>query len=185
MTVQRGERERQTDATTTPTFWTGTCWRDCGNEHVTRAAWRRVDPKPSTTMQRIFGTSNRAPKATISDAISGVWYYFFQSKDLPAFILINGLTRQNETRIASIEVKIKKLDGELQRFKEQLSKLKTGHARVRWLSLNPNHFVLCLLLLWRPRCQMQQRGFALVPFLDITELTSPSPPLPLHSLTHP
>lgn len=79
-------------------------------------------------MQRIFGTTNRAPKVTIADAVTSV---------RPQFGLINsivysisGASTQTETRIAAIEVKVKRLDGELQRYKEQLAKLKPGHARV-------------------------------------------------------
>lgn len=37
---------------------------------------------------------------------------------------------QTDTRVASIEVKIKKLDGELGRYKEQMSKLRNGPGKV-------------------------------------------------------
>lgn len=37
---------------------------------------------------------------------------------------------QTDTRIASIEVNIKKLDGELMRYKEQMSKLRNGPGKV-------------------------------------------------------
>ncbi|KAF8308259.1 hypothetical protein DL93DRAFT_2220240 [Clavulina sp. PMI_390] len=57
-------------------------------------------------MHRFFGTPNRAPKPTMSDAIAG-----------------------NETRIASIEVQIKKLDGELQKFKDQMARMKSGPGK--------------------------------------------------------
>ncbi|KAI0346822.1 hypothetical protein BDW22DRAFT_1351103 [Trametopsis cervina] len=58
-------------------------------------------------MNRIFGTSaSKKPKPTLQDAISST-----------------------DTRIASIEVKIKKLDGELARYKEQMSKLRNGPGK--------------------------------------------------------
>ena len=38
---------------------------------------------------------------------------------------------QTDTRSAAIEVKIKKLDGELARYKEQMSKLRNGPGKVR------------------------------------------------------
>ena len=41
------------------------------------------------------------------------------------------LASQTDTRMASIEVKIKKLDGELARYKEQMSRLRNGPGKVR------------------------------------------------------
>jgi len=58
-------------------------------------------------MNRIFGTSaSKKPKPTLQDAISST-----------------------DTRIASIEVKVKKLDGELARYKDQMSKLRNGPGK--------------------------------------------------------
>ncbi|PFH51390.1 hypothetical protein AMATHDRAFT_74946 [Amanita thiersii Skay4041] len=58
-------------------------------------------------MNRIFGTSAaRKAKPSLQDAISST-----------------------DTRVASIEVKIKKLDGELARYKEQMSKLRGGPGK--------------------------------------------------------
>ncbi|KAF9780323.1 Snf7 family [Thelephora terrestris] len=58
-------------------------------------------------MDRIFGSSSsRKPRPTLQDAISSV-----------------------NTRIGTIEVKIKKLDGELARYKEQMSKLRNGPGK--------------------------------------------------------
>ncbi|KAK2466077.1 hypothetical protein APHAL10511_001719 [Amanita phalloides] len=58
-------------------------------------------------MNRIFGTSNsRKPKPTLQDAIAAT-----------------------DDRMASIEVKVKKLDGELARYKEQMSKLRNGPGK--------------------------------------------------------
>ncbi|EGO02065.1 hypothetical protein SERLA73DRAFT_132839 [Serpula lacrymans var. lacrymans S7.3] len=58
-------------------------------------------------MNRIFGSSaSKKPKPTLQDAISST-----------------------DVRIASIEVKIKKLDGELARYKEQMSKLRNGPGK--------------------------------------------------------
>lgn len=59
------------------------------------------------TMNRIFGSSaGKKPKPTLQDAITST-----------------------DTRVASIEVKIKKLDGELMRYKEQMSKLRNGPGK--------------------------------------------------------
>ncbi|KAL4076174.1 Snf7 family [Scleroderma yunnanense] len=58
-------------------------------------------------MNRIFGTSSsKKPKPTLQDAINST-----------------------DTRIASIEVKIRKLDGELMRYKEQMSKMRNGPGK--------------------------------------------------------
>ncbi|KAF9226665.1 hypothetical protein BS17DRAFT_495843 [Gyrodon lividus] len=58
-------------------------------------------------MNRIFGTSGgRKPKPTLQDAITST-----------------------DTRTASIEVNIKKLDGELMRYKDQMSKLRNGPGK--------------------------------------------------------
>jgi len=58
-------------------------------------------------MNRIFGSSaSKKPKPSLQDAITST-----------------------DTRMASIEVKIKKLDGELARYKEQMSKLRNGPGK--------------------------------------------------------
>ncbi|KAG9317386.1 Snf7 family [Chiua virens] len=58
-------------------------------------------------MNRIFGTSaTKKPKPTLQDAINAT-----------------------DVRIASIEVNVKKLDGELLRYKEQMSKLRNGPGK--------------------------------------------------------
>lgn len=44
---------------------------------------------------------------------------------------IHYTTLQTDARVGSIEVKIKKLDGELARYKDQMSKLKNGPGKVR------------------------------------------------------
>ncbi|KIK78238.1 hypothetical protein PAXRUDRAFT_834656 [Paxillus rubicundulus Ve08.2h10] len=58
-------------------------------------------------MNRIFGTSgSKKLKPTLQDAINST-----------------------DTRIASIEVNVKKLDGELMRYREQMSKLRNGPGK--------------------------------------------------------
>ncbi|KAG2155002.1 Snf7 family [Suillus bovinus] len=58
-------------------------------------------------MNRIFGSSSsKKPKPTLQDAINAT-----------------------DARVASVEVKIKKLDGELLRYKEQMSKLRSGPGK--------------------------------------------------------
>lgn len=58
-------------------------------------------------MNRIFGASaSRKPQPTLQDAITST-----------------------DNRVGSIEVKIKKLDGELARYKEQMSKLRNGPGK--------------------------------------------------------
>ncbi|KAJ7693760.1 vacuolar protein sorting-associated protein 60 [Mycena olivaceomarginata] len=58
-------------------------------------------------MNRIFGTSaSKKPKPSLQDAIAST-----------------------DVRMSSIEVKIKKLDGELGRYKEQMSKLRNGPGK--------------------------------------------------------
>ncbi|KAI0700737.1 vacuolar protein sorting-associated protein 60 [Cytidiella melzeri] len=61
-------------------------------------------------MNRIFGTSaSKKPKPSLQDAITSRW--------------------QTDNRMASIEVKVKKLDGELARYKEQMAKLRNGPGK--------------------------------------------------------
>lgn len=58
-------------------------------------------------MNRIFGTSaSKKPRPSLQDAISST-----------------------DTRMASIEVKVKKLDGELGRYKEQMAKMRNGPGK--------------------------------------------------------
>jgi len=58
-------------------------------------------------MNRIFGTStSRKPGPNLQDAIAST-----------------------DTRMSSIEVKVKKLDGELARYKEQMAKLRPGPGK--------------------------------------------------------
>ncbi|KXN64542.1 hypothetical protein CONCODRAFT_45215 [Conidiobolus coronatus NRRL 28638] len=58
-------------------------------------------------MNRLFGTSKpKAPKATLSTAIAGA-----------------------DLRIDSVEVKIRKLDAELIKYREQMSKMREGPAK--------------------------------------------------------
>ncbi|KAJ3997688.1 Snf7 family [Lentinula boryana] len=58
-------------------------------------------------MNRIFGSSaSKKPKPSLQDAIAST-----------------------DARVASIEVKVKKLDGELARYKEQMSKMRNGPGK--------------------------------------------------------
>jgi len=57
-------------------------------------------------MNRIFGTTAKKPKPTLQDAIAST-----------------------DTHIAGIEVKIRKLDGELSRYKEQMGRMKNGPGK--------------------------------------------------------
>ncbi|KAI8799220.1 Snf7 family [Cladochytrium replicatum] len=57
-------------------------------------------------MNRIFGTANPKPKATLNDAITST-----------------------DARVDSVEVKIKKLEAEMIRFREQMSKMREGPAK--------------------------------------------------------
>jgi hypothetical protein len=52
------------------------------------------------------------------------------------YVLVDGHGFQKtDSRMASIEVKVKKLDGELARYKEQMSKLRNGPGKVRFRCL--------------------------------------------------
>jgi charged multivesicular body protein 5 len=58
-------------------------------------------------MNRLFGSSStKKPKTTLQDAINST-----------------------DSRMSSIEVKIRKLDGELSRYKEQMNKLRNGPGK--------------------------------------------------------
>jgi hypothetical protein len=58
-------------------------------------------------LNRFFGTGKAKPKATLNDAISGT-----------------------DARVDSVEVKIKKLDAELVRYRDQMAKMKEGPGKV-------------------------------------------------------
>jgi len=45
-------------------------------------------------------------------------------------------TRQTDARTAAIEVKVKKLDAELQGYKDKMAKMKSGPGKVRWVPSN-------------------------------------------------
>ncbi|PVF99501.1 hypothetical protein CPB86DRAFT_806304 [Serendipita vermifera] len=57
-------------------------------------------------MNRIFGSSNTKPKPTLQDAIAST-----------------------DQRTSAIEVKVRKLDAELSRYKEQMGKMKNGPGK--------------------------------------------------------
>jgi len=57
-------------------------------------------------MNRIFGTSSPKPKPSLTDAIAST-----------------------DSRMSSIEVKIRKLDAELGRYKDQMSKMRNGPGK--------------------------------------------------------
>ncbi|KZS97619.1 HSPC177 protein [Sistotremastrum niveocremeum HHB9708] len=57
-------------------------------------------------MNRIFGSNNKKPKASLADAIAST-----------------------DARMSSIEVKIRKLDAELGRYKESMSKMRNGPGK--------------------------------------------------------
>ena len=77
-------------------------------------------------MNRIFGTSaSKKPKPTLQDAIASV-----SSIEVCWCMNLLLMSEQTDARIGSIEVKVKKLDGELARYKEQMSKLRNGPGKV-------------------------------------------------------
>ncbi|GJJ07527.1 hypothetical protein Clacol_001729 [Clathrus columnatus] len=57
-------------------------------------------------MDRFFGSSSRKPQTTLADAVSSI-----------------------DARTQSIEVKIRKLDAELGRYKDQMSKMRNGPGK--------------------------------------------------------
>ncbi|CAG8504105.1 15381_t:CDS:2 [Racocetra fulgida] len=57
-------------------------------------------------MNRLFGTSKKAPKPTLNDAIVAT-----------------------DGRVSAVEVKIKKLDGELAKYKDQMKKMREGPGK--------------------------------------------------------
>ncbi|RIB18162.1 Snf7 family [Gigaspora rosea] len=57
-------------------------------------------------MNRLFGTSKKTPKPSLNDAITAT-----------------------DGRVAAVEVKIKKLDGELAKYKDQMKKMREGPGK--------------------------------------------------------
>jgi charged multivesicular body protein 5 len=60
-------------------------------------------------MNRLFGNSRSTPKPTLTDAIAST-----------------------DTRIGTIEVKIRKLDAELTRYRDQMAKMREGPGKVSY-----------------------------------------------------
>lgn len=58
-------------------------------------------------MNRLFGSRNAAPKLSMADAI-----------------------KSTEERADGVEVKIRKLDGELARYRDQMKKMRDGPGKV-------------------------------------------------------
>jgi len=78
---------------------------------------------------QIFGSNKSKPKPNLSDAINSVSLSLcLASSSIDRADLV---CSQTDTRIGNIEVKIKKLDGELSVFKTQMSKMKAGPGKVR------------------------------------------------------
>jgi len=72
-------------------------------------------------MNRLFGNSaSKKPKPNLQDAINAV------SLHLQPTIHTLHTQQQTDVRISSIEIKIRKLDGELLSYKDQLSKLRSN-----------------------------------------------------------
>lgn len=77
-------------------------------------------------MNRLFGSGSSKPKPSLNDAISAVRFCHLNGSK--SFVSIHF---QIDTRSQSIEVKIRKLDAELGRYKEQLAKLRNGPGKVK------------------------------------------------------
>lgn len=71
-------------------------------------------------MNRLFGSSSAKPKPNLNDAIA--------STDL---------------RIDAVEVKVKKLDAELTRFRDQMKKMKDGPGKVSIVPPSPPLRLTC------------------------------------------
>merc|ERR1711991_439091 len=79
----------------------------CREKSQERAAGSKHNKNKGRKMRRLFGTKKpKAPKATLSDA-----------------------TKNLDTRAGQIDVKIRKLDQELLRYKDQMSRMRPGAAR--------------------------------------------------------
>ncbi len=77
-------------------------------------------------MNRLFGNSaSKKPKPNLQDAINAVSFQTFTSPTT-THTTTTPTPTQTDSRISSIEIKIRKLDGELLSYKDQLSKLRTN-----------------------------------------------------------
>jgi charged multivesicular body protein 5 len=90
-------------------------------------------------MNRLFGSSpSKPPKSTLNDAIASVSADIGLRGLIVLSVIANRRNLSNEcaipktdSRAASLEVKIAKLDADLGRYKSQMAKLRTGPAKVR------------------------------------------------------
>jgi len=76
---------------------------------ATRCNPSNLSPIPTVVMNRLFGASSSSkPKPSLNDAIAST-----------------------DGRIDGIQVKVKKLDGELARYRDQMKKMRPGPGKVR------------------------------------------------------
>ncbi len=75
--------------------------------HTRAKTHHRISPHQTlTTMNRLFGSKAAKPKPTLTDAIAST-----------------------ETRADGVEVKIRKLDAELTRYRDQMRKMRDGPGK--------------------------------------------------------
>lgn len=102
------------------------------------------------TMDRIFGTTKKVPKPTLTDAITSVsashsTLAFCSCTSLRIhFLYYNHL--QTDSRVDAIEVKIKKLDAELTKYRDQMKKMREGPAKVPCLCDDDSAMLTSVLL---------------------------------------
>ncbi|KAG8911675.1 hypothetical protein FRC01_005590 [Tulasnella sp. 417] len=68
-------------------------------------------------MNRIFGTTQQRPKASLNDAIAS----HLTDQD--------GVIVQTDSRVSTLEVKVRKLDAELGRYRDQMAKMRPGPGK--------------------------------------------------------
>ncbi|KAI9323709.1 Snf7 family [Dichotomocladium elegans] len=87
-------------------------------------------------MNRLFGTNKRAPKPTLNDAIAST-----------------------DVRADAIEVKIRKLDAELTRYRDQMKKMRDGPAKATLLRVSEIRNVSWSQRYDAQRDNLQQQSF--------------------------
>ena len=82
-------------------------------------------------MNRLFGSAKaKQPKPTLSDAIQSVSNEKFARRKAEIDTNERMINEQADLRVDGIEVKVRKLDAELTRYREQMKKMRDGPAKV-------------------------------------------------------
>lgn len=93
-------------------------------------------------MNRLFGSGKKIPKPTLNDAISNVNIKKMAKMSFFLYSILLTVFVKTDVRVDAVEVKVRKLDAELTRYRDQLKKMRDGPAKVTYCKKKTKRFVL-------------------------------------------